>query len=295
MRRALRTLTEALATRSGLTAAARRLRHDTVAVVAYHNVVPEDQAGRGDTSLHLPLQRFLRQVDQLSRTHEVVDIRTVARDGPRDRPTAVITFDDAYHGAVNLALPELAQRGLPAVIFVSPGLLGTQSTWWDELGEAGALTPEIRAVALHELRGLESAVRESYLDDLEPQLLPETYRIATLDELLAQVGDGISVGSHAWHHEYLPGLDRNTLARSLTRSLEWVRDLGDAACPWLALPYGAGSPALGRFASNLGYNGVLRIAGGLWDPGKADPLVPRINVPAGLTVEGLELRTSGLR
>lgn len=295
MRRAAKALAEALATRSGLTAAARRMHRGSIAVLAYHNVVPDDQAGRGDASLHLPLSRFIRQVEQLSRTHEIVDLRTARPDSPSRRPRAVISFDDAYRGAVSLALPELVRRGLPGVVFVSPGLLGARSTWWDELGDTGALTRATRSAALHDLQGLAPAVRERFRPDAGPPDLPRSYGIATREELLACLGDGLSVGSHAWEHEHLPGLDRDSLKRSLTRSLHWVHELGEAACAWLALPYGAGSPGLGRLAADLGYDGVLRIDGGLWSPGTTDPLVPRINVPAGLTAAGLELRTSGIR
>lgn len=297
MRSALRTLVETVATGSGLAAAARRRLRDRIAIVAYHNVVPDGQAGRGDSSLHLPLNRFVTQVERLSRTHKIVDLREIDREiqSPSPRPAAVITFDDAYRGAVTLALPELVQRGIPAVVFVSPGLLGEQSTWWDELAEHGLLTAELRGRALQELAGSGAAIREAFVPGGQAPPLPRSYGIATRDELMQHVAGGISVGSHAWEHEHLPSLDTAALDRSLDRSLAWVQELGGLACPWLALPYGAGDRKLGRRAIDLGYDGVVRIDGGLWRPGADTAFVPRINVPAGLTPRGLELRTSGLR
>lgn len=297
MRRALRALVESVATRSGLAAVSRRRLADRVAVVAYHNVVPDQQAGRGDASLHLPLSRFVRQIDRLTRTHDIVDLRefdTVIRT-PASRPRAVITFDDAYRGAVTLAIPELVRRGVPAVIFVSPGLLGTRSTWWDDLSERGRLSPELRGRALQELGGSGPAIRAVFMSDGGRTSLPESYGIASHVELMEQIGAGISVGSHAWEHEHLPSMDSAALDRTLSRSLTWVRELGALACPWLALPYGAGDRQLGQHAIELGYEGVLRIAGGMWRPEPNRSLVSRINVPAGLTPQGLELRTSGLR
>src|SRR5690606_40922240 len=88
--------------------------------------VPPEDAGQGDTSLHLPLPRFIQQIERVARTHEIVDLETTL-SGPGHRPRAVLTFDDAYRGAVTLALPELRKRGLPATVFVAPALLG-QST-----------------------------------------------------------------------------------------------------------------------------------------------------------------------
>ena len=297
MRRVLRTLVENLSTRSGLTRWGRYRSGDDVAIVAYHNVIPGAEGGRGDTSLHLPLDRFIRQIETLSRTHEIVDLRYIGeKSGPHPPgPRAVITFDDAYRGAVTLALPELARRGIPAVVFAAPGLLGSGSTWWDDLAEMGRLTEDNRTRALVDLAGLGPAVRHSFMADAEPPRLPDDYAIAGRDELEQHVGGGIAVGCHAWLHEHLPSLDGDTLDRSLRRSLEWVREWGDDGCPWLALPYGAGSPELGQHTLSLGYDGVLRISGGLWRPDGTRALVPRINVPAGLTPRGLELRASGLR
>ncbi|HSH46168.1 MAG TPA: hypothetical protein VK966_09945, partial [Longimicrobiales bacterium] len=116
----MRGAAETLITGSGLTALARRGARDSVAVLAYHNVVEPEFAGRGDASLHLPLDRFVAQVEWIAATHDVVPLDSVAfpRNGQaRGRPRAVITFDDAYRGAVRYALPELERRGLPATVF----------------------------------------------------------------------------------------------------------------------------------------------------------------------------------
>ncbi len=295
MRATLRRTLEVLATGAGLTALARRAARSHIAVLAYHNVVTREDAARGDASLHLPLPRFIEQIDRLSQTHDVVDLETAVTGQPGERPRAVITFDDAYRGAVRLALPELTRRRLPAIVFVSPALLGTPGTWWDELAEAGLLSSTQRDSALAHHAGRGDAVRAAAFGERSVPQLPHSYGIASLDELQAHCGDHIQVGSHTWAHEYLPALAPADLQQSLTHSLEWLHGSGISAVPWLALPYGGGSPEIGRTALTLGYQGVLRISGGLWrksEIGRAQ--VPRINVPAALSVGGLELRTSGL-
>ena len=290
---------EVAGTRTGLSAVSRRMARSTVAILAYHNVVPPDEAGHGDSSLHLPLAAFIAQVERLTRTHRVVDLRTLAsEDRPSEesndhRPRAVITFDDAYRGAITHAIPELVRRRLPATVFVAPGLLGARGTWWDEGGEAGTLNDQTREEALS-AKGTPDCAHRLLADASSPPELPSSYGIATLDELMDASGGAISVGSHTWLHEHLPSLDDDELDRTLGSSLEWVRELGEAACSWLALPYGAGSVCQGRRALELGYEGVLRIRGGLWRPSPDRAFVPRINVPAGISPAGLELRTSGI-
>ncbi len=294
LRRTVKTALELALTASGAAAVARRARTGSVAVLAYHNVVPDGEAGRGDASLHIPFSRFLRQLDRLAETHEIVALGDVGVPERRRRPRAVITFDDAYRGAVTLALPELRRRGLPGTVFVAPALLGEAGLWWDELAEAGRLSSRERDTALEAHQGRLETVRRWAFPDGQTPAMPANYGIATADELAAACGDGITVGGHGWGHAWLPGLERGVLSDELARTLDWIRRFRAPALPWLALPYGAGTPAVLRAAVEAGFDGILEIRGGLWRPGSDRRSVPRINVPAGLSVRGLELRASGV-
>lgn len=295
IRRAVRDTMEAAGSLTGLASLARRHNRDSIAVLAWHNVVPASAAARGDASLHLSLDQFIRQIERLERTHEIIDIEDATAPYSGGRPRAVITFDDAYHGAVTLALPELIRRGLPAVVFVSPALLGSPSTWWDEMAEAGVLTDSIREHALTGLAGRADPIREHFVVNRSAHHLSDTHRIATRDELYEHCAERIRIGSHAWHHEYLPALDANELTENLSRTMTWLDAWQGPVSRWLALPYGGGSPNVSRIAMEAGHCGVLRIEGGLWRPGSDVAHVPRINVPAGLSLRGMDLRTSGLR
>ncbi len=207
---------------------------------------------------------------------------------------ATVTFDDAYRGAVNLALPELRKRGIPATVFVCPGLLDEAGLWWDETAEAGRLTPAVRARAMHEHRGELDAVREWAFGREPPPALPHNFGVASEAELLDQVRDGIAVGGHAWAHACLPSLESTALRVDLGRTLEWLRSSPGPTVPWLALPYGEGTPEVAAAALDAGYDGVLEIRGGLC-AFPADPAaIPRINVPAGMSSRGLVLRASGV-
>jgi peptidoglycan/xylan/chitin deacetylase (PgdA/CDA1 family) len=220
VRALIRGTVEVVATGAGLSRIGRRLNRDSVAVLAYHNIVEDTDANRGDTSLHLPIGIFLQQIERLCQTHDIVDLDALQRRSSSARPRAAITFDDAYRGAVTLALPELVRRGLPAVMFVSPGMLDSQSTWWDRLGEAGELTEARRHEALTALEG-----KRTLIDERMPTpsvTLPDNYAIASREELLEACGTAISIGSHAWEHEYLPALEPAELRDNLERSRRGV-------------------------------------------------------------------------
>lgn len=295
-RRIARTCAEVLTVASGAPRLLRRVRSDTVAILAYHNIVAREDAGRGDASLHLPLPEFSRQLDVLTRLFEIVDLESLGTPYHGTRPRVVITFDDAYRGAITLGLPELQRRGLPAVVFAAPGLLGRRSTWWDDVAEIGRLSTETRNAALHELGGIDASVRERLLQGAPPgQPLPASYGVATADELIAACGDAIRIGSHTWCHEFLPALSEVDARESLKRALEW---LDTCPCPttrWLALPYGGASDVATRAALDVGHSGVLLIEGGIWRPDPtARTTVPRINVPAGMSARGVLLRAGGV-
>src|SRR5687767_5486168 len=92
-------------------------------ILAYHNVVPEPGGRVGDRSLHLGFDLFRRHLDLLAKRLSIVSFDQVLLGKATDG-SAVLTFDDAYASAVRLAVPELAQRGIPATVFITPGLLG---------------------------------------------------------------------------------------------------------------------------------------------------------------------------
>jgi len=267
-------------------------------VLAYHNVVPAGDRLPGDRSLHLPQGAFAAQLDALLATHDVIPLSALYEEPRGGRPRVAITFDDAYRGAISLGVAEVEKRGIPATVFVAPGLLGA-TTWWDRLADqrTGAVAPEIRAAALTMHMGRAERVMAAFGPGVTS--LPSWAGIATSDEVReAAAKPGITLGAHTWSHPNLTRLEPADLAEELERPLVWLSDLGRRAIPWLAFPYGLTSPAVARAAAAAGYTGALRIDGG-WLPAAsaAHDLrfdLPRLNVPSGLSLAGFRLRAAGL-
>jgi peptidoglycan/xylan/chitin deacetylase (PgdA/CDA1 family) len=289
-----RTLAAARADRLALA-----LRPARVLVLAYHNVVPAGEQARGDASLHLSQEDFARQLDALRRTHRVVALADAFRPGDGDRPRAVITFDDACRGALTAGIGELERRGLPATVFVAPGLLGS-APWWDELAGPEGLDPGVRAHALEVLGGRPAAVRAwAESAGIPRRAVPAHQRIATADELAAAAArPGITLAPHGWSHASLPSLSAHALEDELARPLAWLYDRFGTVLPWLAYPYGHAAAAVERAAERAGYAGAFRVDGGgfLLADAAAHPFaLPRLNVPAGVSDDGFRLRAAGVR
>src|SRR5215471_660356 len=200
MNRRLKHAAESAILASGVPVLTRRAHRSRVLVLAYHNVVPAGEVAEGDGTLHLPQREFARQLDAIRRTHDVVPLASIF-DPPaaRGRPRVVITFDDAYAGALDAGLRELASRDMPSTVFVAPGLLGGV-TWWDALArhDGTGLPEAVRNHALDELAGKGDAVmgwaKSSGNFPGEPRQRP---RIARLDELKRAVAESrVMLGSH---------------------------------------------------------------------------------------------------
>jgi len=284
---------------SGVVRTARSRARGRALILAYHNVVPDTMTSVGDAANHLPLSRFRAQLDSLEATHDIVPLAECL-GGPThsSRPRAAITFDDAYRGALTLAVPELVRRQLPATIFVAPAFIGGKSFWWDELGRPeGGLDDAVREIALNRLAGRSDAVcdwaRESNVA-LAP--VPAIARAASLDELAAAAAAcGMTIGSHSWSHANLTHLSTDALADDLARSRAWVRSIARSWCNCIAYPYGSHDQRVIDGCIAAGYEGGLAIRGGWVPTTDLNPFaVPRVNIPRGVSDLGFAIRTAGL-
>lgn len=286
--------------RAGAERFTRRSMRERVLVLAYHNVLPHGEASLGDSSLHLSQHEFALQLDVLARTHEVIPIDAMSeRAVPGARPRVVITFDDAYAGALAAGVEELRRRGMPATIFVAPALLGSV-TWWDILAKpaGGSVPDQVRQYALEMLEGRTERIldwaRSVSAETMSPSAVP---RIGTESQLrLAASTPGITLGSHSWCHANLCTLSKPELEIELGRPHEWLRSRFAGVVPWLTYPYGLHNEAVRTTAAKAGYLGAFRIEGGWISRSSSFPsfALPRFNVPAGLSVDGFRLRLAGL-
>ncbi|HJS48472.1 MAG TPA: polysaccharide deacetylase family protein [Gemmatimonadales bacterium] len=271
-------------------------------VLAYHNILPDGTPSAGDRSLHLTRARFAAQLDLLAREARVVPLGLIlaptAPVGTDRRPLVALTFDDAYAGAVLTGVGELAARGLPATICVAPGFLGGRSFWWDALASGeGGLGAATRETVLADCRGDDASARAwaaARGHDIRNDLGPP-FRCATESELASALEHpGISLASHTWSHPNLARLEPDDLRQELERSREWLQRFGPRAEPVVTWPYGLHSAAARSLAAEAGYQAGFRVDGGELRDGADRFALPRLNVPAGLSPEGLLLRLAGL-
>ena len=282
-------------------AVGRIVRHrvrDKRLILAYHGIIPEGAIPAGERALFIAQRDFAAQLDALAALAEVVPLDRLDEVGD-GRPRVAITFDDAYRGAVQQGVHELAARGLPATIFVAPGRLNGHVFWWDSLANKNlTLDGKVRHYALHALAGSDERVRDWAVSARLPtsDMLPAYAQTATYTELRDALGiPGITVGSHTWSHANLASLSAADVAEEIERPLSWLRaEFGEKAVSWLAYPYGLDSEESRRALERVGYLGGLLISGGWHRAADTSPFArPRLGIPGNQSLNGFRARLLG--
>jgi peptidoglycan/xylan/chitin deacetylase (PgdA/CDA1 family) len=290
----------ALAALLGNRVAMQRLRGRRL-ILAYHNIIPTGSAPVGDRSLHLPLAEFAAQLDVVQEHADVVSLEALNEAPSREplRPQVIITFDDAYAGAMSLGIPELVRRGLPATVFVAPALLEQRAFWWDRLANptTGELDARIRHTALERYAGHDEAIMtwaaQQRLPVCDP---PAIARGATLADLAdAAALPGITFGAHSWSHPNMARVSGAELVAQLRDPFTWLAErFASRTLAALAYPYGLFLPETESAARAAGFRYTLQVHGG-WCTAHANPQqpLPRLNVPAGMSTPRFRLHLAG--
>ena len=90
-------------------------------VLVYHTISSPAEPLPGD--IDVSPARFEQQISWLARTGKVVSLEATLNHTRRD--AIAITFDDGYRDNLTVALPMLAEYGLPMTLFVVAGFVGS--------------------------------------------------------------------------------------------------------------------------------------------------------------------------
>lgn len=201
-------------------------------VLGYHSLGPID---RRHDPIHLAVTpvRFRDQVGRLlSRGYEFVPLSEFARRLRDSGPPAglcALTFDDGTEDNATLLPPLLESLGVPATLFVCPGLLGRPYPWLSS--DAG-----VRFMSDEELRTVSG--------------LPF-----------------VEIGSHTFEHRDLSEATADEAYRELAGSKQALEELTGRPVESFAYPYGRYSPACPAAAERAGYVCAVTADGrGGWAP-----------------------------
>jgi len=238
----------------------RRLSRSRLRVLAYHDV-PDAAAFAAQ------LGEVIRRYHPVSGA-EVADAIRLGTDLP---PEAVwLTFDDGHADVVTNGLPLLQARGIPATLFVCPGLVVTdRRPWWDVVAaavQAGWRPPqELGPNAARALKDVPDPVRRRTVGVAREWLrsaglLEQTVARCADEALLGTWLDaGMELGNHTWDHPCLDHCTVEEQADQIERADAWLASFGAFERVRLfAYPNGDETATSAEVARRLGYQvGVL--------------------------------------
>lgn len=273
-------------------------RRRGAAIFAFHNVVADDGIPeRCDRSLHVGVSAFQDYLSIVAESHTIVPLVEIAervRHGRSVDGLAALTFDDAYRGVIQHAVPVLARKRLPATIFVVSGAAAAPvAFWWDLLGMREGVPQAIRDRALHDLEGDRSMVLAQH--PVSEEFMPSDLLPADWREVQSAARLGMSIGSHTASHRNLAVLDVASCLRELERARADIGAALGAAPTEVSYPYGLHNDSVLDATRRAGYTSGVTLRFGLASRDSNPLALPRINVPAGISLRALECWGAGLR
>jgi peptidoglycan/xylan/chitin deacetylase (PgdA/CDA1 family) len=197
------------------------------------------------------LQRTLELVGSMYRFISAADLRAYLYGGATFNSACHLTFDDGDRTFYDVAWPVLRSMGVPATLFVAPGILARGENYWfqdmrhlrrqvgdqafkEALAQVTGWPPDrlapygvsalIKQLQLEDIRRLLDSVQEGHAVQL-----PQGQNMSPEEVVEVDRSDVASVGAHTMHHPILQNESTPVAAQEIGGSLA-------ALAAWLGRP-----------------------------------------------------------
>jgi peptidoglycan/xylan/chitin deacetylase (PgdA/CDA1 family) len=300
--------------KSGVITAVRNYRSTRRGIVlALHRVLPAEQAEESyEPTLTLTDTVFEELLLLLQREFRVVSLSQLLNQ-PEDTDgcqRVALTFDDGWSDTYSYAYPLLLRYGLPATVFLCPGLMSDGQMlpeerfvriwrWCAKHAHTHLLLRDLRKWGLN---GGESLVRHTWSQLLKRLALnakllmlshlENTYsvptgkerRFLTWEEVKIMRRGHISFGSHTMHHSTLTAEYPPTLGEELKRSREAIEFRLQEEIRCLAYPNGSYDRRVIEAARQSGYSHCFTTDLGGFKRKANCFAIPRVNIDDSVVV-----------
>lgn len=300
-------------------------------VLLYHGVLAQSRADRWSYGNWVDADSFRLQLRWLKQHSVPSDLRGLRRwyrgEWKERKPPVLVTFDDGYRNNLAIAAPILREEGVPALFFLTTGLLGTRRVLWNDEVRVRVLhwpEPEI-PMPLGGLTALlsEDLARQELSDKVNQackrlteerfaeylQLLraktpaievmddPEARAFLSWDEARELAAMGFEIGSHTVEHPILSQMSRARVVAELRESKAAIeREIGQP-CSAIAYPNGSVrdvNETVFEEVRAAGYDWAFMTTP-VWQKAGEDPhRIPRIACPGHTDLATFKFYASGL-
>ncbi len=288
-------------------------------ILLYHRIV-DDRTVYLDKGpvVHHHIRDFEHEITWLKKRFQVLSmdevVDTVQSGKSFAKPSVAITFDDGYLDNYTLAYPVLKSHGVPVMIYLATGLIGTNARTWPDQIEAALLASKKQILSLpgllpdcgapigtiDEKRScciqLSGVLKE--MPDTERKIrLTEIFRkldvtlgsledsnkrtMLNWNEVKEMAANNISFGSHSHTHPILSRVPLQEARNDIKRSQQTMEVQLGGKVRHFAYPNGRKedfSEDLRTYCKEIGFDSVATVVYGSVDAG-ADPFsLKRIGV-----------------
>jgi peptidoglycan/xylan/chitin deacetylase (PgdA/CDA1 family) len=256
-----------------------------VLILAYHRVLPASaigdqfvQPGMYVTPAVLETHvRFLRRHFRIISFGEFLRLQESSRWEP-DVRYCLITFDDGWLDNYTYAYPVLRRYGVPATIFVSTALVGSEEWMWpDKLGwlltrasgQPGA-APAATDAIIERWKRLSDRTIVELLAEMAKRFrvsFPRQRVFLDWDQIREMSAGGIAFGSHGATHRLLPGLSAADMCAEIAGSMQRLHQELESPLPVFCYPNGDHDDAVVGHVQASGYRAAVSTVAGaeVWD------------------------------
>ena len=263
----------------------RKLLHkDEVCVLGLHRVLTKAEQEQSNSldGMIIREDTYLALLAYLQRRFQIVSLDvflSTTEQRASSKPLCVITFDDGWADTYSRAFPGLRKFGLPAVVFLATGSIGSRGGFWVERMKKAWRTPSRRErmqSALSESReagtpahaDLEAVVdwlkrmpterRNAILDRMppaegNPNCREEVDAMLTWDQAREMSDAGVEIGAHTVSHPLLSYEDEASGERELKLSKQTLEEKLGKRIRAFAYPNGDWNERVRKQVEETGY------------------------------------------
>ena len=267
----------------------------------------------GVGNAHMTAGDFHRVMSWLQQRYDIIALDAMIRDilsgtpapAGAGRSQLAITFDDGLRNQCHIARPVLEQLGIPATIFVCPGLVETGQWMWNHDARArlnrlqpGAFREWAQAVgapsqqtegaiawmktlALPDRLRVQAQLRDCTAHFVPTQQEHDAYDLMDWDEVRACDRGLMAIGSHTMTHPILPTLTVPEIQQELQDSRDVLEHQLSRTVDVFCFPNGSTDARVRQIARSI-YRAALTTEEGMVTS-TVDPIaIPRIPITSHL-------------
>jgi peptidoglycan/xylan/chitin deacetylase (PgdA/CDA1 family) len=317
--------------KSGAFALFHRANREAILILMYHRF------SEGEDPFKVSRNDFLQHLKYLKRHCNVISldeaIEGLAGNRVLPRNTTVITIDDGYRDAFEIAFPLLKEFGFPATLFAITGFLDRRLWVWTDLMRYALLntnrdhlaiklqdinvdevigTAKLERLLLADklnsrLKQLPDGLKNTYINRIAeklevdiPPLPPAEYGSISWDEALEMEKNKVQIEAHTVTHPILPNIDLPHLESELIESKQRIEVVLNKTVNHFCYPDGALDGIVQDAVERTEYKSAVTTQRGRVESGDDLFLLKRIDVQSPIenfaqSVSGFEDWGRGLR